>query len=286
MRIVIIGANGQLGYDLMRVFQEKNYEVIGLTHKDIEVADINSCFVLKKLDPDIIINTAAYHNISLCEKNPEKAFQINAVGARNIAMVSLETGSIVVYISTDYVFDGSKGSPYEEEDTPNPLNAYAISKLAGEFFTKYNPKHYIIRVASLFGVKGCRAKGGTNFVEMMISKAKKHEEIRVVNDVWMSPTYTLDAARAIEQIIKKKLPYGIYHVVNSGYCTWYEFAREIFRQIGYSIPVFPISINDYPSKVRRPKFTALRTKKLETYGIKMRHWKEALHAYLMEKGYI
>ena len=285
MKVVIIGSNGQLGYDLMRIFRV-NHETIGLTHQDIEVSDRDSCTILRDIKPDVIINTAAFHNVPACEENPEKAFLVNAIGAKNVADISLEINAITVYISTDYVFDGTKKEPYTESDPPNPLNAYAISKLAGEYFTKYNPKHYIVRVASLFGVVGSRAKGGTNFVETMIAKARRNEEIKVVNDVWMSPTYTYDAARAIRKIIEKCLPYGIYHVVNSGYCTWYEFAKEIFNQLGLSQQVIPVSSEEFPSKVRRPKFSALKSEKLEKYGIILRHWKEALNAYLAEKGYM
>jgi len=285
MRIAVIGANGQLGYDLVRVLSE-DHKVIGLTHKDIEVADYKSCEVLKDIKPDVIINTAAYHNVPACEENPDKAFLVNAIGARNVALIARELNAIVVYISTDYVFDGMKRMPYDEDDTPNPLNAYAISKLAGEFFTKYAPKHYIIRVASLFGVKGCRAKGGLNFVEVMIQKARKGETIKVVNDVYMSPTYTLDAARTIKLIIEEKLPYGIYHVTNQGVVSWYEFAKAIFELLSWKVDLIPVSSSEFPSKIRRPKFSALVSKKLPKYGIQMRHWKEALRAYLIEKGYL
>jgi len=284
MRIAIIGSTGQLGTDLVKVLKE-SHEVIGLTHEDIEVSDYNSCLILKSIKPDIIINTAAFHKTDECEDNPLKAFQVNSIGARNISIISREINAIDVYISTDYVFDGSKNSPYTEEDIPNPINTYGISKLAGELYTKQNPKHYIIRVASLFGVAGSKSKGG-NFVEKMIEKAKKGEPISVVDDIWMSPTYTKDAAIAIKKILELELPYGIYHVTNKGYCSWFQFAKEIFKLIGMDIEVKPIKSEELQTKVKRPKFSALQSIKLPKYGIEMREWKEALYEYLVEKGHI
>jgi len=285
MKIAVIGATGQLGHDLVRVLS-KDHEVIGLSHADIEVTDLKSCKILEKIKPDVIINTAAYHNVPACEENPEKAFLVNAIGARNVALIGKQIGATVIYISTDYVFDGRKKAPYDEDDVPNPLNAYAISKLAGEFFTRYAPKHYIIRVASLFGVRGCRAKGGLNFVEVMIQKAKKGETIKVVNDVYMSPTYTFDAAKTIKLIIERNLPYGVYHVTNQGVVSWYEFAKAIFELLSWDVNLIPVTSSEFPSKVRRPKFSALISKKLPKYGIQMRHWKEALKDYLIEKGHL
>ena len=168
MKVAVIGASGQLGSDLVKVFED----VIPLTHKDIEVTDLSSCEILKELKPDVVINTAAYHKTDECEENPEKAFLVNSVGARNVALICKEIGAIDVFISTDYVFDGSKKEPYTEEDVPNPINVYGVSKYAGEILTRYIcGKYYIIRVASLFGVAGARGKGGS-FVETMIKKAK------------------------------------------------------------------------------------------------------------------
>ncbi len=191
----------------------------------------------------------------------------------------------MIYISTDYVFDGLKNRPYTEDDTPNPINTYGVSKLAGEHFTRLNPKHYIIRVASLFGVAGASGKGG-NFVETMITKARNNEPIRVVNDIWMSPTYTKDASLVIKQIVERKLPFGVYHVTNRGYCTWYQFARQIFKEVGLTPNLKPIKASELQMKAQRPRFSALRSVKLKKYGTSMNHWREALHNYLIEKGHI
>lgn len=229
--------------------------------------------------PDIIINTAAFHNVPECEKNPEKAFLVNSVGVKNLVDICRENNITLIYISTDYVFDGRKNSPYDEEDIPNPLNVYGVSKLAGEFLAKKTEKHYIIRVASLFGISGCRAKGGSNFVKTMINFAKTRERVEVTSNIICSPTYTLDAAFKIREIVEEKFPYGVYHVTNSGSCSWYEFAKEIFRLIGANIEVKERIESEESAGVKRPLYSALTSKKLKP----LRHWKEALKAYLEEE---
>ena len=284
MKITVIGSTGQLGTDLMKTLKHE-HEVISLTHQDIEVTDYNSCLILKKHHPDVIINTAAFHKTDQCEDEALKTFSVNAIGARNIAIISKEIEAITIFISTDYVFDGFKNEPYTEDDTPNPINTYGISKLAGELYTKQNPKHYIIRLASLFGVAGASGKGG-NFVETMITKAKKNEIITVVDDMWMSPTYTKDAATTIKKIIELKLPFGTYHATNQGYCTWFQFAEEIFKLSDLNPTLTPIKTEQLKMKAKRPRFSALKSVKLPKYGIKMREWKEALHEYLVEKRHI
>ena len=284
MKIAIIGSTGQLGTDLTKTL-ENGHEVIGLTHKDIEVADYNSCLILKEHQPDIIINTAAFHKTDQCEEEPLKAFSVNALGARNVALVSKEIAATTVFISTDYVFDGSKKEPYTEDDVPTPINTYGISKLAAEYYTRQNPKHYIIRIASVFGVAGASGKGG-NFVETMINKAQKGESIIVIDDMWMSPTYTIDATSTLKKILEKQLPHGIYHTTNKGYCSWYQFAKGIFQLTGLNPDLTPIKTKQIIMKAKRPRFSALKSIKLSYYGIEPRKWKEALRAYLHEKGHI
>lgn len=274
---------GQLGKDLVEVFGE---EAIPLTHKDLDVTDFESLKLLKELKPDVIINTAAYVRVDDAELYPEKAFQVNAIGALNVARIANEINAINVYISTDYVFDGTKGEPYTEEDAPNPLNVYGLSKYAGEIFTRnYSQKYYIIRVASLYGKAGASGKGG-NFVEFMIQKAKRGEEIRVVDDVFMSPTYTKDAAKTLKRFLKLKPEFGIYHMVNEGHCSWYEFTKEIFEILGWDVEVKPIKSNELKRLAKRPRFSALKDEKLEKIGLRMRHWREALKEYLKEKKYL
>ena len=240
MNVAIIGANGQLGSDLVEVFgKDPSFEVIPLTHKDLDVTVPETLKVLKELKPDVIINTAAYVRVDDAELYPEKAFAVNAIGALNVARVAEEIGAVNVYISTDYVFDGTKGEPYTEEDVPNPINVYGTSKLAGEIFTRnYSTKHYIIRVASLYGKAGASGKGG-NFVNWVIEKARRGEELRIVDDKFMSPTYTMDVARTLKKFLELMPEFGVYHMVNEGYCSWYEFTKAIFEILGWEVKIRP-----------------------------------------------
>jgi dTDP-4-dehydrorhamnose reductase len=284
MKIAVIGSTGQLGTDLVKTLGA-THEVIGLTHNDIEVADYDSCLVLKKHQPDMVINTAAFHKTDRCEEEPLKTFSVNALGARNVAMITKEIGATAVFISTDYVFDGSKKEPYTEDDVPAPINTYGISKLAAEHFTRQNPKHYIIRIASVFGKAGASGKGG-NFVETMITKAKNNDPITVIDDMWMSPTYTKNASSIIKEIAEKQLPYGVYHATNKGYCSWYQFAEQIFQFTGLTPELTPIKTEQLTMKAKRPQFSALKSIKLTNYDIEVPTWQQALREYLVEKGYI
>jgi len=284
MKVAIIGSSGQLGTDLVKIL-EKNHEVVGLTHKEIEITDKLSCQTLKKYSPEVVINTAAFVKVDQCEVEPDLAFEVNAIGAKYITEVSKEIGALIIFISTDYVFDGSKREPYTEDDVPSPINTYGISKLAGELYTKQSPRHYIVRVASLFGAAGASGKGG-NFVETMIGKAKRNEPISVVDDMWMSPTYTKDAALAIKKMVEAGIPFGVYHVTNNGYCTWFQFAEEIFRMVGLNPDLKPIKTSQLQAKAERPRFSALVSLRLKDYGIEMRGWREALRDYLVEKGHM
>jgi dTDP-4-dehydrorhamnose reductase len=284
MKITVIGSTGQLGTDLVKTLGAA-HDVIGLTHNDIEVADYDSCLILTDHQPNIIINTAAFHKTDQCEEEPMKTFSVNSLGARNIAMISKKMDAAVVLISTDYVFDGSKKEPYTEDDVAVPINTYGISKLAAEFFTRQNPKHYIIRIASVFGKAGARGKGG-NFVETMITKAKNKEPITVVDDMWMSPTYTKDASSIIKEIIEKQLPYGIYHATNEGFCSWYQFAEQIFQFTALTPNLKSTKTEQLNMKAERPRFSALKSIKLPHYNIEMRTWQEALRKYLIEKNHI
>ena len=288
MRVLITGANGQLGSDLCRVL--KQVEVIPLTHVEIEIADMDSVrSAFHKYKPEVIINTAAYVRVDDCETEQGKAFKINALGARNVAVVAQELGAKLVHISTDYVFGGEKEPrtiPYTEFDTPIPPNVYGRSKLAGENFVRHLcPRHFIIRSSGLFGVAGASGKGG-NFVETMLRLAKERDELRVVNDQVFSPTYTRDLAEKIAQLIETGY-YGIFHITNKGSCSWYEFAREILRLAGLKTPVIPITSDRYPQIARRPRYSVLDNYHLRLLGIDdMRPWQEALKNYMISKGHI
>jgi len=285
MKVAVIGARGQLGTDLVEVF-EGIFRVFPLTHEDVDVTDVESLKVLEDIEPDVIINTAAYVRVDDAEIYPEKAFNVNAVGALNVARVSSKTDAVNVYISTDYVFDGNKGEPYVEDDIPNPINVYGASKYAGEVLTRnYSQKYYIIRVASLYGKAGASGKGG-NFVNWVIKSAEKGEKLRVVDDQIMSPTYTKDVARMLGEFLKLKPEYGVYHMANDGYCSWYEFTETIFEVLGWDVEVERMSSSELNRLARRPAFSALKNSRLENLGLKMRHWSEALKDYLTEKGYL
>lgn len=284
MKIAIIGANGQMGSDIVRTF---NTEVIPLTHADIDIEDFTSSKkTLKKVLPEVVINCAAYVRVDDAEEFPDKAFAVNALGARNIALICRDLNAILAHISTDYIFDGLKAQPYTENDIPNPLNVYGNSKLAGEYFVRNTlEKHYIIRSSSLFGIAGASGKGG-NFVETMIKKAHNNEEIRVVDDMIMSPTRTKDAAYAIRNILIKKLPFGIYHATNSGSCSWYEFAKAIFKILGINARLSPTKTDALQSKAKRPMYSPLVSIKLKKYGFEMESWESALRNYLLDKEYL
>ena len=284
MKIAVIGSTGQLGQDLMKTLRV-DHEVVGLAHQDIEVTDYASVQTLKEQKPNVIINTAAFHKTDQCEDEPLKTFSVNAVGPKNVAAICKELNVTNVFISTDYLFSGLKNEPYTEADIPDPINTYGISKLAGELFTKQTSSYYIFRVASLFGVAGASGKGG-NFVETMIMKAKKGESISVVDDMWMSPTYTKDAAEAIKRILELKLPFGVYHLTNLGQCTWFQFAQEIFTLAGLTPDLKRIATSQIQTKAKRPLFSALKSVKLSKYNLEMRRWEKALYSYLVEKGHV
>lgn len=284
MKVAVIGATGQLGSDLVKVFGE---DCIPLSHAEIEVKDFSICLkVLGHHKPDIVINCAAYVRVDDAEGHPEEAFAVNAIGAKNVAIVCEKINAVNMYVSTDYVFDGAKGEPYVESDLPNPINAYGLSKYAGEVFTRnYSLRHYIVRSSSLYGATGARGKGG-NFIETMIKKAKNKEEIKVVNDMIMSPTYTKDVAEVIKNIIERNLPCGTYHITNSGSCSWYEFANAIFEYLELKASLSPIKTTEVNLRARRPKFSALTSVRLQLHGLKMRDWGSALKDYLKEKGHL
>jgi dTDP-4-dehydrorhamnose reductase len=280
--IAIIGSNGQLGYDLQRVLSGQR--VIPLTHQDIEITNPEMVEnVLRGIHPSIVINTAAYHRVEDCETEHARAFLVNAIGPRNLSQTCQKLGATLVHVTTDYVFDGTKGEPYLEEDTPNPLNTYGVTKLAGEYFVRnLCQKHLIIRTSGLYGIVGCRVKGG-NFVDTMFRLANEKSEIAVVDDQVVSPSYTLDVAQRIAELLPLQA-YGIFHVTNSGQCSWYEFANKIFELAGLKVNLRRTSQEGLRSKIKRPRYTALTSSRTKALGLlPLRPWQEALAAYMMER---
>jgi len=279
MRVAIIGATGQLGSELARVFTDaRRYEVVALGHQDLECTDPASVqAALTAVRPDVVINCAAFVRVDDCEDLPEEAFRVNALGALHVARACADLGARAVYISTDYVFDGAKGGAYTEEDPPNPINIYGASKLAGEVLTRQAcPRWLIVRAASLFGPGGARSKGGS-FLDRIVARARAGEPLKVVADMVMSPTYTPDAAPAIERLVAEGYT-GVFHVTNAGRCSWYEFAREALTLLGINASIIPVSASEFPARARRPKDSSLEGRVIP--GFTMRPWQEALREFL------
>ena len=243
MKVAIIGANGQLGTDLNEVLSAE-HEVVGLSHADIEITDIDSVRkVLTQIKPDIILNTAAYHVVPKCEDFPEEAFRINGLGALNLARACQGAGVRLLHYSTDYVFDGEKRKPYVEEDRPNPLNVYANTKLSGEYFAlNYSEQCYVVRVSGIYGKVPCRAKGG-NFVTTMLKLASEKPEVRVVNDEVLTPTPTYYIAKATAGLIQTDA-FGLYHMSCEGEVSWYEFARTIWDTLKLKTQNFTLRLKE------------------------------------------
>ncbi|HXH14060.1 MAG TPA: dTDP-4-dehydrorhamnose reductase [Alphaproteobacteria bacterium] len=286
MDIAVIGANGQLGTDLVRVFRERGHEVIPFVRAQFDVADARAVRrVLVELHPQAVITCAAFNRVDECEDRPDEAFRVNALGALHVARACTEVDALCAYISTDFVFDGTKGAAYVEDDAPAPVNVYGASKLAGEHLVRQTAGRWLIgRVASLFGAAGSSGKGG-NFVETILARARSGQPLRVIDDITMSPTYTVDAARLLETLVTEGAT-GVVHLANAGACTWFEFARRICQLAGIPAEVNPVPSSAYPSKARRPPNSALATARLSRWGAYPRPWEEALLAYLVEKGYV
>lgn len=286
MKIAIIGADGQLGTDLCKVIDKS--ERIPLTIADINITNLLACDkIIQKFKPDVVINTAAYHRVDDCEDNDVEAYRINAYGVKNLAIACRNNHSSLLHVSTDYVFDGEKKFPYTEEDVPKPKTAYGISKLAGEFFVRYIlDRHFIIRTSGLYGVAGCLGKGGGNFVENMIKIAKTGQNIKVVTDEIITPTYTMHLARKIHQLIRTK-HYGLYHMTNNGQCSWWEYAVKIFGLLKIDVKVDKTTASEFKTKANRPKYSVLENKNLKSLGMDdMPQWEDGLRDYLVEKRYL
>jgi dTDP-4-dehydrorhamnose reductase len=282
MRIAVIGAEGQVGRDVCSEFERYGDEVRGLNHAQLEIGSPESVqAVLSQIKPDVVVNTAAVHQVEHCELEPAKAFAINACGARNVAKVAAALNALLIHISTDYVFDGGKSTPYEETDLPRPLNAYGNSKLAGEYFVRsLSPRHFVLRTSALYGKHPCRAKGGLNFVELMCKLAREGKEIKVVDSEFVTPTATADLAKQIVELSRCD-SFGLYHATEEGSCSWYEFAREIFALTGTEARLTIANAADFPSKVPRPHYSVLENKGLKSIGRNVfRPWKEGLREYL------
>jgi dTDP-4-dehydrorhamnose reductase len=286
MKIAVLGSNGQLGSDVCAAFLRNGDEVVGLTHSDLELGSASSVNeALSASLPDLVVNTAAMHHVEKCEADQVAAFTANAIGARNVAEWAKAAGAAVAYISTDYVFDGRKNAPYLETDAPSPLNTYGITKLAGENYTAATAsKHFVLRVSAIYGHQPCRAKGGLNFVELMLKLSRERDELRVVDDEIVTPTPTTQIAAQLVAL-SRSTAYGTYHGTAEGSCSWHEFAREIFLATGSKVRLEKAQPGEFPAKVPRPKYSvlenhALKEAKLNVYT----DWREGLREYLSARG--
>ena len=282
MKIGIIGSEGQLGYDLMNVFGSS---ALGFDIKDLDIRKFNRCQKLLK-DLDLVVNCAAYVKVDDCESNWQEALGVNALGARNVALACKQINAKLMYISTDFVFDGEKKDCYQEEDVPNPINVYGASKYLGEIFVKNClSQHYIVRTSSLYGTRGAKGKG-ENFIDTITKSGKQGKCLEVVDDIYMSPTYTKDLAGMVGEIVENDLPFGIYHISNKGSCSWFEFAKNILKVSGINRQIKPIKSKDFAGRARRPKSTVLANTKIESLGFKMRTWEKALEEFIGERAKI
>ncbi len=278
MKILLIGHRGQLGTDLAAAFASE--ELTLSTQDELSVVDADKVLgKVAELSPDVILNCAAFHRVDECETVPERAFEVNVFGVRNLAIAARETGAVLVHFSTDYVFqDGS--APHREDELPSPRSQYGVSKLAGEaMLASLWHKHFIIRTSGLYGYKGSREKG-TNFVETMLNLGKQGKPVRVVNDQVLTPTNTRDLADAVRQLVPTGA-YGLYHLTNAGQCSWFEFTKAIFEEAGLTPDLTPVTSDAFPAAARRPSYSVLDNHRFRELGFEdMPHWRDAIKRYV------
>ena len=278
MKVFVTGVRGQLGYDVVNELEKRGLEAIGVDIQEMDITDADSVNnVIEEASPDAVIHCAAYTAVDAAEDNVEICRRVNAEGTQNIANVCKRLDIPMIYISTDYVFDGQGERPWLPDDERAPLNVYGQTKYEGELAVQNTlDKYFIVRIAWVFGLNG------KNFVKTMLNLGKTRDHLTVVNDQYGSPTYTYDLARLlVDMILTDK--YGIYHATNEGICTWYEFACEIFRQAGISVDVEPVTADQYPAKAKRPSNSRMSKDKLEENGFeRLPSWQDALGRYLKE----
>ena len=281
MKVIIVGM-GQLGKMVASYLKSYNFRVIGFSHRDVDIIKKEDLKKIINYGGDVLINTAAMTNVDQCETNPLKAIKVNAIGSKNVAEIANIIKAKYIYISTDFVFDGKKNTPYSEKDAPNPINIYGESKYIGELLPWLNTnKVYTLRIASLYGPNKSRNKEIGNFVDFVVEKINKGEPICAIDDVYMSPTYTYDVAEIIAKIIDSDLEYGIYHTNNTGGCSWYELAKYIGTKLGKPELVKRIKSDELKRIAKRPKYTVMDNTKIQRkLSIKIRGWEKAVTDYL------
>lgn len=276
MRILVTGVKGQLGYDVVNELEKRGHTAIGVDIDEMDITDAEAVDRgITEADVEAVIHCAAYTAVDAAEDNLELCRKVNAAGTENIAKVCKKLDLKMVYISTDYVFDGEGERPWEPDDRRDPLNAYGIGKYEGELAVEENlEKYFIIRIAWVFGVNG------KNFIKTMLKLGETRDEVSVVNDQIGSPTYTYDLARLIVDMVETE-KYGRYHATNEGFCSWYEFACEIFKQAGMNVKVHPVTSDEFPAKAKRPHNSRMSKEKLSENGFeRLPSWQDALKRYL------
>jgi dTDP-4-dehydrorhamnose reductase len=275
-KVLITGANGQLGVDLVTCFENRRYAVTGYGRQGLDITDAEQVKeMFHAVRPDIVIHSAAHTKVDLAESEPDEAFRVNAYGTRNVAAAAEQIGAKLVYVSTDYVFNGQGSEPYDEFFPTDPLGVYGKSKLAGEQFVReLHSKFFIVRTSWVYG------KHGHNFVQTMLKLAGEKDSISVVADQIGSPSYTVDIADCIGDLVATS-QYGTYHVSNSGSCSWYEFAKAIFEEAGIDMVVQSITTDQFPRPAKRPAYSVMDHMALRVNGFpEMRHWRAALSEFL------
>lgn len=280
--VLVTGAEGQLGSDLVLLLVLSGYKVFGMGKSELDITneeEVNK--VVSFLKPEIIIHCAAYTQVDKAESDSDTVFLINGIGTRNIAIAAESNHSKLIYISTDYVFDGCSTTAYNEFSPVSPINIYGTSKLAGEMMVRdFHSKFFIVRTSWVFGVNG------NNFVKTMLQLSREREQLKVVNDQIGSPTYTLDLSKCIMQLMETN-KYGIYHVSNSGCCSWFDFAKEVFRQTNNSIILESCTTDEFPRQAKRPKYSVMDHMGLRiNHFDPMPHWKNALTRFLIQSNVI
>lgn len=281
MKVLVTGAKGQLGTDLMNELAKRGIEGIGVDVEEMDITDAEACRrVIQASGADAVIHCAAYTAVDAAEDNVELCRRINGEGTRNVAQACKEADVKLMYISTDYVFDGQGTRPWEPDDERHPLNVYGQTKYEGELAVEeLSDKYFIVRIAWVFGV------AGKNFIKTMLRLGKERGAVSVVDDQVGSPTYTYDLARLLVDMIQTD-KYGRYHATNEGLCSWYEFAKEIFRQAGMDVPVTPVSSSEFPAKATRPSNSRMSKEKLSDNGFeRLPAWQDALGRFLKEIEY-
>lgn len=278
MKVLVTGTKGQLGYDVVNELEKRGYTAVAVDIEEMDITDAVSVErVITEAEVEAVIHCAAYTAVDAAEDNVEICRRVNAEGTENIAKVCKKLDLKMIYISTDYVFDGEGERPWEPDDERHPLNVYGQTKYEGELAVeKYLEKYFIVRIAWVFGVNG------KNFIKTMLKLSETHEELNVVDDQVGSPTYTYDLAVLLVDMVESD-KYGRYHATNEGLCTWYEFAKEIFRQAGVEVKVNPVTSDMFPAKAKRPKNSRMSKEKLDANGFhRLPTWQDALERYLSE----